>query len=34
MFINVYKIENENDKNCALSIPIFIKKNETIANEL
>ena len=31
-----YKIENENenDKNCGLSIPIFNKKNETIANEL
>ena len=31
---NVYEIENENDKNCGLSIPIFNKKNETIANEL
>ena len=31
-----YKIENENenDKNCGLSIPIFNKKNETIVNEL
>ena len=32
--INVYNIENENDKNCGLSIPIVNKKNETIANEL
>ena len=32
--INVYNIENENDKNCGLSIPIFNKKNETIVNEL
>ena len=31
---NVYKIENENDKNCGLPTPIFNKKNETIANEL
>ena len=31
-----YKIENENenDKNCGLSIPIVNKKNETIVNEL
>ena len=32
--INVYNIENENDKNCGLSIPIVNKKNETIVNEL
>ena len=32
--IDVCGIENENDKNCGLSIPIFNKKNETIANEL
>ena len=32
--IDVCGIENENDKNCGLSIPIFNKKNETIVNEL
>jgi len=32
--INVYNFENENDKNCGLSIPIVNKKNETIVNEL
>ena len=32
--IDVCGIENENDKNCGLSIPIFNKKNETIVSEL